>query len=81
VGDVKTPLLGIVNRKTSMKHPYNTLEHAAFNFLQYIPLQKKYFDTVTIQFMTDFGEPMPFIAGKLFVVLEFHRMVHPYLLL
>jgi len=81
VGDTKTPLLRIVNRKTDVRQPYDSIEHATFNPVQYVPLQKKCFDTVTIQLMTDFGQPMPFVPGISLVVLEFRRMVHPYLLL
>jgi len=81
VGDTKTPLLRIVNRKTDVRQPYDSMEHVTFNPVQYVPLQKKCFDTVTIQLMTDFGQPMPFVPGKSLVVLEFRRMAHDYLLL
>ena len=46
-----------------------------------MPLQKKSFDSIDILLVTDYGEPLPFVPGKLLVVLEFRRMVHPYLLL
>jgi len=35
-----------------------------FNAVQYVPLQKKCFDIFTIQLMTDFRTPMPFVLGK-----------------
>ena len=81
VGDVKAPLLRIVNRTTEMSKQYNSTEHVTFNPIQYVPFQKKCFDTITIQLMTDYGELMPFVAGKSIIVLEFRRMIHPYLLL
>jgi len=81
VGDVKAPLLRIVNRTTEMGKHYNSIEHTTFNPIQYVPLQKKCFDTITIQLMMDYGELMPFVEGKSIVVLEFRRMIHPYLLL
>jgi len=81
VGDTKTPLLRIVNRKTDVRRLHDSVEHVTFNPVQYVPLQKKCFDTVSIQMMTDFGQPMPFVPGKSLVVLEFRRMAHPYLLL
>jgi len=40
----------------------------------YIPLQKKNFDTVEINIMTDTGEPVRFAHGKSVVVLEFKRI-------
>jgi len=64
-----------------MSKHYNSTEHVTFNPIQYVPLQKKCFDTKTIQLMTDYGELMPFVAGKSIVVLEFRGMIHPYLLL
>jgi len=81
VGDTKSPLLRIVNRKTDVRQAYDSVEHVTFNPVQYVPLQKKCFDAVAIQLMTDFGEAMPFVPGKSLVVLEFRRTTHPYLVL
>jgi len=81
VGDTKTPLLRIVNRKAEVPKMRYNVEHATFNPVQYVPLQKRCFDTITIHMMTDSGEPMPFARGKSLVVLEFRRSVHPYLML
>ena len=81
VGDTKTPLLRIVNRTTRVNEIHDSVEHVTFNPVQYIPLQKKCFDTVEINMMTDTGQPMPFVPGKSLVVLEFRRSAHPYLLL
>jgi len=81
VGDTKTPLLRIVNRKTHVRRLHDNVEHVTFNAVQYVPVQKKCFDTVWIQMMTDIGHPMPFVPGKSLVVLEFRRMAHPYLVL
>ena len=44
----------------------------------YLPLQKKCFDTVEINIITDTGQPVPFRYGKWwksFVVLEFRRHI------
>ena len=78
VVDIKVPLLHIVNRKTDVSRVDDTVEHTAFNTIQYVPLQKKSFNTIDILLATDYGEPLP---SKAIVALEFHRMVHPYLLL
>jgi len=65
VGDTKVPLLRIVDKPLAK----NRHMHMIFNPILYVPLQKKNFDTVEINIMTDTGEPMPFRAGKSFVVL------------
>jgi len=81
VGDIKAPLLHIVNRTTDVARIDDIVEHTAFNPIQYVPLQKKSFDTIDILLATDEGLPLPFVPGKAIVVLEFPRIVHPYLLL
>jgi len=81
VGDIKAPLLCIVNRKTDVSQIDDTVEHTAFNLIQYMPLQKKSFDTIDILLAMDYGQPLSFVPGKAIAVLEFCRTVHPYLLL
>ena len=75
VGDTKAPLLRIVDKP---KEEQDVNVHKVFNPIHYVPLQKKNFDTMEINIMTDAGEPVPFLFGKSFVVLEFRRTVHPY---
>jgi len=48
------------------------------NPVQYVPRQKKCFDTVTVSIILDSGTPVPFLAGKTVVVLEFRRAIHSY---
>ena len=74
VGDTNAPLLRIVNKT------YNGDEnvHQTFNPVFYIPLQKKCFDGVEINLMTDTGMPVPFQSGKSFVVLEFRSAAYKY---
>lgn len=74
VGDTKAPLLRIVD-KPARDHGN---VHQIFNPTLYVPLQKKNFDTVEINIMTDTGLPVPFLPGKSFVVLDFRRAVHPH---
>ena len=81
VGDSKAPLLRIVRRSTDMTSSLNYIEHESFNPVQYVPLQRKCFDTITINLMMDTGAPMPFFPGKSIIVLEFRRCAHPYLVL
>jgi len=79
VRDTKAPLLRIANR--SSNETTSHAEHLTFNPIQYVLLQKKCFDSVTVYIMNDAGMPMPFLPGKSLVVLEFRRSAHPYLLL
>ena len=51
------------------------------NPVQYVPLQKKCFDTVTVSIMLDSDTPAPFLAGKTVVVLECRRAMHIYFLI
>ena len=74
VGDTKAPLLRIVNRTSKG----NENVHEMFNSVLYVPLQKKCFDSVEINLMTDGGIPVPFLFGKSFVVLEFCRAAYKY---
>jgi len=74
VGDTKAPLLRIVDRPSDIKGT----EHRIMNPVQYVPLQKKCFDTVAVSIMLDSDTPVPFLAGKTVVVLEFRRAIHSY---
>ena len=74
VGDTKAPLLRIVDRTSDARN----VVHRTFNPPLYIPLQKKCFDTVEINLMTDTGIPVPFLSGKSFVVMEFRLAAYKY---
>jgi len=74
VGDTKAPLLRIVNRKSDGDENV----HETYNPVMYVPLQKKCFDSVEINMMTDAGVSVPFNSGKSFVVLEFRRATYKY---
>ena len=54
------------------------IEHRIMNSVQYVPLQKKCFDTVMVSIMLDSGTPVPFLAGRTVAVLEFRRAIHSY---
>jgi len=77
VGDVRAPLL----RTFGMEKSSNDVVHRNFPNLVYVPIQKKQFDTIDINIMTDTGEPMPFASGKSTVLLHFRRSSNPYFLL
>jgi len=75
---MEAPLLRIIDRTSPEK---SNVTHVTFNPVQYVPLQKKHFDTIAIKLATDGGERVPFIAGKSILIIEFRRCAHPYLLL
>ena len=56
VGDTKAPLLRIVDKP---KKEQDVNVHKVFNPVHYVPLQKKNFDTIEINIMTDTGQPVP----------------------
>jgi len=64
------PLLRIVNMEVTRSHEV----HHIMNPPLFVPVQKKNFDTIEMNIMTDTGEPVPFIDGKSVVVLEFKRI-------
>jgi len=77
VGDVKAPLLRIVNIPDKDE---SVNLHRTMRRMMYLPIQKKHFDTIEIQIMDDTGTAIPFQDGKSHIVLEFRRTAHPYFL-
>ena len=76
VGDTRAPLL----RTFGMEKNTNDVVHRTFPNPVYVPVQKKQFDTVEVNIMTDTGDPMPFASGKSLVLLHFRRSTNPYFL-
>jgi len=77
VGDVKIPLLRIINmgKPQEYMNMYKIMRHVLF-----LPVQKKHFNTIEIQILDDTGNVVPFEDGKSIVVLEFGRAAHAYFL-
>jgi len=71
VGDIMAPLLRIVEMKR--RKSYGNM-HETLRSPLYVPLQKKHFDTIEINIMTDTGKPVHFAIGKTVTVLEFKRL-------
>lgn len=71
VSDVMAPLPHIVEMK---KNSDNDRMHKVVNSPLYIPFQKKHFDTIRINVMSNIGQPIPFAYGKSVVVVEFRRI-------
>jgi len=71
VGDIHAPLLRVIDMR-----PNSRLEkmHKTFVSPLFVPLQKKSFETIEVNLMTDEGRPAPFSRGKSHVVLEFKRV-------
>jgi hypothetical protein len=70
VGDTKAPLIRMINVK---RNSNGGNMHCVMNPPIYVPLQKKHFDTIEINIMTDAGQTVPFKDGKSVVVMEFRR--------
>jgi len=77
VVDMKARLLRIMDRTSPEK---SNVTHVTFNPVQYVPLQKKHFDTIEIKLATDGAEGVPFVAGKSILIIEFRCCTHPLLL-
>jgi len=71
VGDVMVPLLRMVDMKRKQAHGKM---HETPHALVYVPIQKKQFDTIEINVMTDMGDPVHFVDRKTVTVLEFKRL-------
>ena len=71
VEDVMAPLHCIVD--ISRKKSYGRM-HQVLNPPVYVPVQKKYFDTIEINIMIDTGDVVKFVHGKSVAVLEFKRI-------
>ena len=71
VGNIMAPLLRMVDMKR--KRTYGKMQETLAAPL-YVPLQKKHFDTIEINIMTDTGEPVHFAHRKSVTVLEFKRI-------
>ena len=78
VGDTSAPLLRVVKRA---ERPGEETTYVNFNPIQYLPLLKKSFDTISIKMCTDDGRVMPFTHGKSILVLHFRRSINSNLLL
>jgi hypothetical protein len=76
VGDTTAPLMRAVN----IRGKYGDVIQRAFDSPIYLPVQKKQFDTIEVNIMTDTGQPVPFEFGKSLVTLHFRRSSNPYFL-
>ena len=69
VGDVKAPILRIVNIKGKEGEMINRI----YQNVQYAPLQKKMFETIEINIRDDTGRLVPFERGRVIVTLHFRQ--------
>jgi len=74
VGDTLAPLLRCVNIEGESGKRVGT----TFTVPMYIPVQKKVFDSVEINIMTETGDPAPFVDGCSTVTLHFKRASSQY---
>ena len=66
VGDVKVPLLRIVNAQEN----YGDNVNASFRYMQYVPIKVKSFETLEINIKYDKNENVSFGFGKSIVTLH-----------
>ena len=76
VGDTLVPLLRPVVVRGK---PGDQISEKYINSM-YLPVQKKSFDSIEINIMTDTGDPAPFVDGPSTVTLHFRRASNPYFL-
>ena len=67
VGDVKVPLLRIVN----IQGDYGTNVHTSFRNLQYVPVKVNSFETIGMNIKNDRNENVSFEFGKSIAILHF----------
>ena len=69
VGDVKVPLLRIVN----IEGEYGNTVHASFRNLQYVPVKVNSFETIEVNIKNDQNENVSFEFGKSIATLHFRQ--------
>ena len=74
VGDVKVPLLRIVN----IDGKYGNTVHASFRNLQYVPVKVNYFETIEVNIKNDQNENVSFEFGKSIATLHFRQKISQY---
>jgi len=74
VGDASAPLLRIVNAEG--KHGQQI--HRYYDRPRYIPVQKKHFDSITIDKRDDTGRNVPFEYGKVVMIVHLRQAKYSY---
>ncbi|CAB4027108.1 Hypothetical predicted protein [Paramuricea clavata] len=69
VGDVKVPLLRIVN----IEGEYGNTVHTSFRNLQYVPVKVNSFETIEVNIKNDQNENVSFEFGKSIATLHFRQ--------
>jgi hypothetical protein len=69
VGDVKVPLLRIVN----IEGEYGNTVHASYRNLQYVPVKVNSFETIEVNIKNDQNENVSFEFGKSIATLHFRQ--------
>lgn len=77
VGDTMVPLL----RTIDVNGEQGTMQQRDFVQPRYVPLQKKHFDSLTIDIRDGLGRKIPFESGTLIVTLHFRRANTSYFVL
>ncbi|EGT45229.1 hypothetical protein CAEBREN_15169 [Caenorhabditis brenneri] len=70
VGNTKSSLLSII----PCKGKYGEMIHSTISHPRYLPLMKSTIDTIRVEFLTEFGEPIDFNWGSTIIVLHFKKI-------
>ena len=73
VGSQNLQLLRIVPFQEQQHRKNNTRGRLEPRMIDYLPLAKKHFDTLSIHIRNDMGEKVPFLLGKVNLKLHFRR--------
>ena len=73
VGSQNLQLLRIVPFQEQQHRKSNTHARLEPNRVDYLPIAKKHFDTLSMHIRNDMGEKVPFLLGKVIVKLHFRR--------
>ena len=73
VGSQNLQLLRIVPFQEQQHRKNNTHGRLEPRMIDYLPLAKKHFDTLSVHIRNDMGEKVPFLLGKVIVKLHFRR--------
>src|SRR5437868_12470701 len=78
VGDTLAPLIRVINPLSAYRGGSETLykgETISYHYktIYYYPLARNTFDTIEINLLSDYGEPLKFTGGKTLLQLHFRR--------
>lgn len=71
VGDTQAPLLRVV----SVKGNFGNIINERYDLIYYLPLARSNIDQIEVYIRDDVGEYIPFVSGRVVVILHFRRKI------